>query len=53
VVSVGVEEDFIEVFDNGVLEVAGDIENVEVAKAKMSALTPRRFLVGNFIAVSS
>jgi hypothetical protein len=53
VVSVDVTEDCIELFDDGVLEVAGEIENVEMTKAKARTLMPTRFLIRSVIAVSS
>jgi hypothetical protein len=53
VVSVDVEEDCIEVLDAGVLEVAGAIENVEMARVKMRTLMPTRLSIRSVIAVSS
>ena len=53
VVIVDVEEDCIEVFDDGVLEVAGEIENVEMTKAKARTLMPTRLSIRSVIAVSS
>lgn len=53
VVSVDVAEDCVEVFDDGVLEVAGEIENVEMTKAKVRTLMPTRFWIRSVIAVSS